>query len=134
MIDSSNLKIYKSALNSHSRRMNETILMERAQIHGLKFLSKSKHRLIIIFTLEITSFDTIVIFFLFNRWLWASLLIVFVICCLVLLYIWVDRFLENPTFIVLLEPHKTEHSFPAVIVCPEIAFQHNKIEEFIKNL
>ncbi|XP_013161544.1 PREDICTED: sodium channel protein Nach-like [Papilio xuthus] len=86
-------------------------LIERTQIHGLKFLSKSKH-----------------------RWFWALLLITYVICCILLLYVWMDRFLKDPTYIVLLQPHKSKNLFPAVIVCPEIAFPNDKIEKFIKNL
>ncbi|XP_068628018.1 sodium channel protein Nach-like [Battus philenor] len=86
-------------------------LVELAQIHGLKYLMRSKHRC-----------------------QWSLLLFTFMVCSVVMLWIWLDRYLENPTYIVLVESKKTKKPFPSVVVCPEIAFPVHRMEAFIQKL
>ncbi|CAH2063910.1 unnamed protein product, partial [Iphiclides podalirius] len=86
-------------------------LVKQTQSHALKNLARSKH-----------------------RWQWTLILSILLICSIVVMWIWIERYLENPTYIVRLEASKMDTQFPAVMVFPEVAFAGHRIESFVKQL
>ncbi|CAK1577954.1 unnamed protein product [Parnassius mnemosyne] len=91
--------------------MNYKELLKEAQVHGVKKLAASSH-----------------------RWQWALALFALFFCCNVVLWIWVQRYEDNPTFVVKIGSQIANKPFPAVVISPVVTFPEHRIDAFIKKL
>ncbi|XP_037297418.1 sodium channel protein Nach-like [Manduca sexta] len=67
------------------------------------------------------------------KW-WALALSLLFACSVTVVLVTVNRFMDNPTFLVQQETIYSTMSFPSVLVCPEITFHDDKIDQFVKGL
>ncbi|CAK1551508.1 unnamed protein product [Leptosia nina] len=86
-------------------------LLKEAQFHGAARLGDLRH-----------------------RYLWLLAQVIFFGCSVTVVYVTVTRFFSNPTYIVKLATVLPLKTFPTVIVCPEIDYYQEKVDQFLNDI
>ncbi|KAJ8724731.1 hypothetical protein PYW07_015689 [Mythimna separata] len=66
-----------------------------------------------------------------SRWIWAPALLILLGSAITLVMMTVKRYQDNPTYMVQIDSVFSVKKFPAVVLCPEIKFVEEKMDDFV---
>ncbi|CAH1634976.1 unnamed protein product [Spodoptera littoralis] len=69
-----------------------------------------------------------------SRYIWAPTLLILLGPAIALVVLTVNRYLDRPTFMVRHDKFLEKRDFPSVVVCPEVNFVEQKMDNFLAKL
>ncbi|CAH2091588.1 unnamed protein product [Euphydryas editha] len=91
--------------------MNFKELLKRAQFHGAKILVDTRF-----------------------SWCWSLSMIILFCSSVMVLYVTIQRYFSGPTHIVKTNYARKQVMFPTVVICPEISYPNETMDQFVKEI